>query len=109
MLAYSAQDLILEPFAGLVFGFTPGESTSLAGVQHGGVLAGMLLRARRALSAARLGSLRTWTDRRLRRLGRGARRLVAAGVVAPGLAAAGLRLRPGRCQRRLRGRRRSAR
>ena len=30
MLAYSAQDLILEPFAGLVFGRTPGESTQLA-------------------------------------------------------------------------------
>ena len=43
MLAYSAQDLILEPFAGLRFGFTPGESTSLAGIQHGGVLAGMLV------------------------------------------------------------------
>lgn len=43
MLAYSAQDLILEPFAGLVFGFTPGESTSLAGVQHAGVLLGMIL------------------------------------------------------------------
>jgi BCD family chlorophyll transporter-like MFS transporter len=43
MLAYSAQDLILEPFAGLIFGFTPGESTSLAGVQHGGVLLGMVV------------------------------------------------------------------
>jgi BCD family chlorophyll transporter-like MFS transporter len=43
MLAYSAQDLILEPFAGNVFGFTPGESTKLSGVQHSGVLAGMLL------------------------------------------------------------------
>ena len=41
MLAYSAQDLILEPFAGLVFGRTPGVSTQLAGVQHGGVLLGM--------------------------------------------------------------------
>ena len=41
MLAYSAQDLILEPFAGLVFGRTPGESTQLAGVQHSGVLLGM--------------------------------------------------------------------
>ena len=30
MLAYSAQDLILEPFAGMVFGFTPGESTTLS-------------------------------------------------------------------------------
>jgi BCD family chlorophyll transporter-like MFS transporter len=43
MLAYSMQDLILEPFAGLVFGAAPGESTSLAGIQHGGILAGMLL------------------------------------------------------------------
>lgn len=43
MLAYSMQELILEPFAGLLFGFTPGQSTQLAGVQHGGVLAGMLL------------------------------------------------------------------
>lgn len=43
MLAYSAQDLILEPFAGLVFGMTPGESTQLSGVQHGGVLLGMIL------------------------------------------------------------------
>ncbi len=43
MLAYSMQDLILEPFAGLLFGFTPGQSTQLSGVQHGGVLAGMIL------------------------------------------------------------------
>jgi MFS transporter, BCD family, chlorophyll transporter len=43
MLSYSMQDLILEPFAGLVFAFTPGQSTSLSGVQHGGVLAGMIL------------------------------------------------------------------
>ncbi|MEM9781559.1 MAG: BCD family MFS transporter [Pseudomonadota bacterium] len=43
MLAYSAQDLILEPFAGHVFAFTPGESTALAGTQHGGVFLGMLL------------------------------------------------------------------
>lgn len=42
MLAYSFQDLILEPFAGLVFGMSPGESTQLAGIQHGGVLAGMI-------------------------------------------------------------------
>jgi BCD family chlorophyll transporter-like MFS transporter len=43
MLAYSAQDLILEPFAGVVFGFTPGQTTSLSGVQHGGTLIGMAL------------------------------------------------------------------
>lgn len=43
MLAYSAQDLVLEPFAGAVFGLTPGQSTQLGGTQHGGVLLGMLL------------------------------------------------------------------
>ncbi|GGK55082.1 BCD family MFS transporter [Salinarimonas ramus] len=43
MLAYSAQDLILEPFAGAVFAMTPGETTQLSGVQNGGVLVGMIL------------------------------------------------------------------
>jgi BCD family chlorophyll transporter-like MFS transporter len=62
MLAYSTQDLILEPFAGAVFGMTPGESTQLSGVQNGGVLAGMLLIALcGSLFAGRLlGSLRFW-------------------------------------------------
>jgi BCD family chlorophyll transporter-like MFS transporter len=63
MLAYSAQDLILEPFAGVVFAFTPGESTQLSGVQHGGTLAGMLLAALagRRLFGVGFGSLRVWT------------------------------------------------
>lgn len=64
MLAYSMQDLILEPFAGLVFGMTPGESTKLAGVQHGGVLTGMILVALCGSLAGggnRVGSLRVWT------------------------------------------------
>ncbi len=63
MLAYSAQDLILEPFAGIVFGFTPGESTKLSSVQHGGALAGMLLAslAGRRLGSVAMGSLRAWT------------------------------------------------
>jgi len=43
MLAYSAQDLILEPFAGSVFGRTLGESTQLSSLQNGGTLAGMVL------------------------------------------------------------------
>ena len=43
MLAYSSQDLILEPFAGAVFGMTPGETTKLAGFQHTGTLIGMTL------------------------------------------------------------------
>jgi MFS transporter, BCD family, chlorophyll transporter len=53
MLAYSAQDLILEPFAGIVFGMTPGASTKLAGLQNGGVLLGMAL----------VGILGTWRGR----------------------------------------------
>ena len=62
MIAYSAQDLILEPFAGVRFGFTPGESTQLSGVQHGGTLTGMLLAALagRRLGGVGLGSLRGW-------------------------------------------------
>lgn len=62
MVAYSAQDLILEPFAGVMFGFTPGETTQLSGVQHGGTLAGMLLAALagRRLLGVSFGSLRSW-------------------------------------------------
>jgi BCD family chlorophyll transporter-like MFS transporter len=43
MLAYSAQELLLDPFAGKVYGYTPGESTQLNGVQHGGALIGMII------------------------------------------------------------------
>ena len=42
MLAFSGQDLILEPFAGLMYNLTPGETTRLSGIQNGGVLAGMV-------------------------------------------------------------------
>jgi BCD family chlorophyll transporter-like MFS transporter len=45
MLAYSSQDLILEPFAAVAFGFTPAETTTLSGLQNGGVLVGMLVLA----------------------------------------------------------------
>lgn len=63
MLAYSAQDLILEPFAGSVFNMTPGESTQLSGTQHGGVLSGMLLVAflTSVIGGRFFGSLRRWT------------------------------------------------
>lgn len=42
MLAYNLQDLILEPFAGHVFGLSVGESTALGGMHHAGALVGML-------------------------------------------------------------------
>ncbi|MFN6934845.1 MAG: BCD family MFS transporter [Tsuneonella sp.] len=43
MLSYSMQDLIMEPFAGFLFAMTPGESTQLSSIQHGGILVGMLI------------------------------------------------------------------
>ena len=63
MLAYSTQDLILEPFAGAVFGLTPGESTQLSGMQNAGVLCGMILVAILGTQFPRslLGSLKFWT------------------------------------------------
>lgn len=63
MLAYSAQDLILEPYAGTVFAMSPGESTQLAGVQHGGVLLGMIVVALTTLVRKNASPevLRAWT------------------------------------------------
>jgi len=60
MLAYSWQDLILEPFAGHVFGMTPGQSTALAGMQHSGTFVGMLLVGVGA-SGLKVGSMKFWT------------------------------------------------
>ena len=82
MLAYSAQDLILEPFAGIVHGYTPGQSTQLSGVQHGGVLLGMLMAAfaGRRLAGRALGSLRGWV----------VGGCIASAVAMAGLVAAGL-------------------
>ncbi|HEU4407972.1 MAG TPA: BCD family MFS transporter [Polyangiaceae bacterium] len=86
MLAYSAQDLILEPFAGSVFAFTPGESTKLSGVQHGGVFAGMLLvaLATSLLKGRPAASLKGWV----------VGGCVASGVAMAGLALAGVRGAP---------------
>ena len=98
MLAYSAQDLILEPFAGTVYGFTPGASTKLSGVQHGGVLLGMLLVALAGALAARfpahpvlsrLGSLKAWTVG-----GCVASALALLGLVAGGLLGSAWPLQP---------------
>ncbi len=43
MLAYSAQELLFEPFAGLVFGYSLGQSAKLSGLWHGAVLVGMVI------------------------------------------------------------------
>jgi BCD family chlorophyll transporter-like MFS transporter len=63
MLAYSAQDLILEPFAGLVHGYDAGSSTQLAGVQNMGTLVGMIITAVAGtlIGKSRAGFMRGWT------------------------------------------------
>lgn len=90
MLAYSAQELILEPFAGLVFAMTPGVTTKLAGLQHGGVLAGMLTVAglTMGLGGPVLGSLKVWTT-----LGCLGSALALLAIAAGGLAGADFPLR----------------
>ena len=87
MLAFSAQDLILEPFAGTVFGFSPGETTKLSGLQHSGILCGMLLVALAGsgrLFGRRLGSLKFWTVSGCIASGFALAGLVAAGILGPG-------------------------
>ena len=63
MLAYSAQDLILEPFAGLIHGYSPGESTRLAATQNSGVLLGMVATAMvgTLVGKSRARFMRMWT------------------------------------------------
>jgi BCD family chlorophyll transporter-like MFS transporter len=61
MLAYSAQELLLEPFAGLVFGFTVGSSAKLSGLEHSGVMLGMISVGLACSGPLRFGSLRSWT------------------------------------------------
>ena len=59
MVAYFMQELILEPYAGLAYGLTPGQTTSLSGTQHAGVFLGMVT-VGIMVSGLGLGSLRTW-------------------------------------------------
>ena len=86
MLAYSMQDMVLEPFAGLAFGYTPGESTKLSSLQHMGVLAGMLLVGigGSAFSGGRAAAMRIWVT-----LG------CVGSAIALGLLAAGAMIGPG--------------
>ncbi len=62
MIAFSMQDLILEPFAGLIFGLTPGQSTQLGGQHQGGILLGMIITGigGSAFSGKRPDGLRVW-------------------------------------------------
>ena len=89
MLAYSAQELVIEPFAGAVFQMTPGESTGLAGLQHAGVLAGMVLVAVAGSLGRSAGAMRIWTVGGC--VGSG---LAVLGVAASGLIGPAWPLRP---------------
>ena len=86
MLAYSAQDLILEPFAGSIFAFTPGQSTKLSGAQHGGVFTGMLIVAivTTLFKGTRVARLKGWV----------VGGCAASGVAMLGLVTAGVRGMP---------------
>lgn len=79
MLAYAMQDLILEPFTGLRFGMTPSQSTQVSGIQHGGVLLGMIVvgLAGGAFDARRGTTLQRW---------------IVGGCIGSALALAGLAL-----------------
>jgi MFS transporter, BCD family, chlorophyll transporter len=61
MLAYSAQELLLEPFAGLIYGYTVGESARLSGLWHSAVLIGLISVGIACSGPIRVGSLRAWT------------------------------------------------
>lgn len=62
MIAFSMQDLILEPFAGLIFGLSPGESTQLGGQHQAGILLGMIVTGigGSAFTGQRPDGLRLW-------------------------------------------------
>ena len=104
MLAYSAQDLILEPFAGVVFGWSPGESTQLAGAQHGGVFVGMLLVAivTSVFKGTRFASLKGWVVGGCLASAAAMMGLVVAGISGgEGVALGAERMGPGHRQRGL--------
>ena len=79
MLAYSAEELLLEPYGGVVFGLTPGGTAHLSGAMHGGSVLGMIL-VGVACTGLRVGTPRRWVT-----AGCAASALALAGVGAGGL------------------------
>lgn len=101
MTAYFMQELILEPYGGLVFGMSPGETTRMSGAQNGGVFLGMLLVGIAATGLGR-GTLRGWVVAGC--LG-SAVVLGAIALAAPGAAAGAAGRGAGGLQRHVRRRR----
>lgn len=62
MLAYGGEELMIEPFAGAVFGMSVGKTAKLSGALHAGSLVGMILVGVLAslLRRRRFGSLEGW-------------------------------------------------
>ncbi len=78
MTAYFMQELILEPYAGLVFAYTPSQTTSLSGLQNAGVFCGMLCVGIMA-SGLKIGTMRAWVQ-----LGCTGSALMLLGIMAVG-------------------------
>jgi BCD family chlorophyll transporter-like MFS transporter len=83
MLAYSAQELLIEPFCGLVFGYSLGESARVSGSWHGAALVGMIAVGLACSGTRRLGSLRSWTIGGCCASAVALLSLAAAGILAP--------------------------
>lgn len=84
MLAYSAQELLLEPFAGWVFRYTLGESAALSGTWHAAALVGMLCVGAACSGRRRLGTIRGWTQGGCVASSMALLSLAAADLVGPG-------------------------
>ena len=83
MLAYSAEELLLEPFCGLVFGYTIGQSAKLSGLWHSAVFLGMVCVGILCSGTRRLGSLRAWTMGGCSASAVAVASLAVAGIVGP--------------------------
>ncbi len=84
MLAYSAEELLLEPFCGLVFGCSIGDSARLSGLWHAAAFAGMVGVGLAAGAGRRFGSLRVWTIGGCCASGAAIASLACAGAFGPG-------------------------
>ena len=84
MLAYSAQELLLEPFAGLVFRYSVGASAELSGTWHAAALVGMLCVGAACSGRRRLGTVRGWTQGGCVASSMALLSLAAADLVGPG-------------------------
>lgn len=86
MMAYNMQDLILEPFAGQVFGMSPGQSTQLGGMLNAGGLIGMIVAGigGSAFQARMPTDLRIWIVGGCLGSAVGLAGLTVAAVVGPG-------------------------